>query len=140
MPVELKIFNEKEAGAIAQHLVSLMQQCQIFAFTGSLGAGKTTLIKHLLKKCGVADVVTSPTFTYLNVYQNSKGQNFYHFDLYRIATLEEFRAAGFDEYLYVPNGWTFIEWPSVIMPLLTKNVCFSEIDFYHEQRQIKITY
>lgn len=97
-------------------------------FTGSLGAGKTTLISNLVRQLGTQDQVNSPTFTYVNIYQLPDGKKIYHFDLYRINFLEEFIAAGFDEYLYAPNSWALIEWPEVIKPLLTHDVCDVVID------------
>ena len=132
------LYDESEVGMIARKLVELMDHYQIFTFSGPLGAGKTTLIQTLLKECGVSQPVTSPTFTYLNLYENDRDQLFYHFDLYRIGTLNDFQAAGFDEYLYVPHSWTFIEWPAVIMPLLKEKVCHCELDYVDNKRKLVI--
>ena len=107
---------------VTHYLRERMNSSAIFTFTGELGAGKTTLIKAFLKECGVTQAVTSPTFTYVNVYENQQGQIFYHFDLYRIKTVDDFIAAGFNEYLYQPNSWSLIEWPDVITPLLNERV------------------
>lgn len=132
------IFSEQEIPEIAHQLKSFMASCQVFAFTGPLGAGKTTLIAHLLAQCGVTQPITSPTFTYVNVYENSVGEIFYHFDLYRIEQLSDFIAAGFDEYLYAPKSWALIEWPQIITPLLKEKVCFIELDYSDHKRKIKI--
>lgn len=124
---------------IVELLYKQMKSCSVVTFTGPLGAGKTTLIKRLLARCGVKDVVTSPTFTYMAVYSNKEDQKFYHFDLYRLATLNDFMRAGFDEYLYQPNSWAFIEWPEIIMPLLTHSVCHVTLDYESEdERRIRI--
>jgi tRNA threonylcarbamoyladenosine biosynthesis protein TsaE len=90
-----------------------------------------------LRSCGITETITSPTFTYVNEYTNSKAEHFYHFDLYRIGSVEEFQSQGFDEYLYQGQSWAFIEWPEVIMPLLTHNVCFVSFD-YHEDSDKRI--
>lgn len=140
MKTQTIIFNESEIGSVAQKLLALMPQCSIFTFTGPLGAGKTTLIREMLMQSGVTQPITSPTFTYLNVYENNKNQIFYHFDLYRIATMQDFLAAGFDEYLYAPGSWTFIEWPAVIMPLLKEKVCLCELAYYDKQRTLTISF
>src|SRR5260221_5610480 len=136
---------------VIEELKNLMPHVHIFACIGPLGAGKTTTIKALLRSCGVTGTITSPTFTYVNEYTNDQGEHFYHFDLYRIGSMQEFQDQGFDEYLYQPalrsslsaealceggsvvgpNSWSFIEWPEVIKPLLTHNVCFVNFD-YHE--------
>ena len=118
-----------EVKQVAADIVSLRDQCAAFTFTGPLGAGKTTLIQQCLRLCGIEGVITSPTFTYVNLYTNKQDQTFYHFDLYRIATLGDFQEAGFDEYLYLPDSWSFIEWPEVIMPLLKNRVCHVALDY-----------
>lgn len=128
-----------ELPQVAQYLETLLPECAVFTLAGSLGAGKTTLVKELLRECGVQDVVTSPTFAYLNVYKNGRGQTFYHFDCYRLKTLDDFLAAGFDEYLYEGNCWTFIEWPDVVMPLLKTSVCHVQIEYCGlDQREFTI--
>ena len=114
--------------AVAE-LKKYMPQCHIFTFTGQLGAGKTTLIRSLLRSCGIQGVIASPTFTYMSAYENEQGQQFYHFDVYRIGSLNEFIYAGFNEYLYQPNSWCFVEWPELIMPLLTEKACHVSIDY-----------
>ena len=119
----------------------------VLTFKGELGAGKTTLIKELLKACGVNQIITSPTFTYVNEYSNEHGKLFYHFDLYRMNSLEEFVAAGFDEYLFQPNSLSLIEWPQIIISLLNdrgveKKVSFFEINYVQSdlsKREIIIT-
>lgn len=124
---------------VIKELKQLMPSVQVFACVGPLGAGKTTTIKALLRSCGVTGVITSPTFTYVNEYSNDKDEHFYHFDLYRIGSVEEFQAQGFDEYLYEPNGWAFIEWPEVIKPLLTHNVCWVNFDYGDEPDKRVVT-
>ncbi len=106
----------------------------VFTFKGELGGGKTTMIKAILKACGIMQVVTSPTFAYVNEYSGKKGKVFYHFDLYRMNSLEEFIAAGFHEYLFRPNSLSLIEWPQILQFLSCdkkggKKVCFFEIDY-----------
>jgi tRNA threonylcarbamoyladenosine biosynthesis protein TsaE len=125
----LPIYFEQDVSQIAATLSSVLNKVQIMTFTGQLGAGKTTLIKEILSQRGVKEVVTSPTFTYVNRYENAQGQFFYHFDLYRLVCLDDFLEFGFDEYIYQPNSWAFIEWPEIIMPLLTRRVCHIYLDY-----------
>ncbi|HML19279.1 MAG TPA: tRNA (adenosine(37)-N6)-threonylcarbamoyltransferase complex ATPase subunit type 1 TsaE [Candidatus Dependentiae bacterium] len=132
------IYSLDQIAEVAGCLQGLMSYCSVFTFTGPLGAGKTTIIRELLGRLGVHDPVTSPTFTYVNVYSNNEGQRFYHFDLYRINSLDAFCQAGFDEYLFQPNSWTFIEWPEPIMSLLTHDTCNIYIDYCDDKRKISI--
>lgn len=115
---------------------SLLDSYSVITFTGGLGAGKTTLIKQVLIKCGVKDQITSPTFTYVVSYTNAAGKTFYHYDLYRITEQAEFFRAGLDEFLYQPNSWSFIEWPEVIMPLLNRNACHISLEYYSQDKRL----
>ena len=112
-------FHRNDLNKIVQkNIIPLLFEYTIFTFTGPLGAGKTTLIKEILKQCGITKTVKSPTFSYVNSYVGKNNHQFNHFDLYRIETLETFIDAGFDEYFYKPNNTSFIEWPEVIRSLL----------------------
>ncbi|MCX2837321.1 tRNA (adenosine(37)-N6)-threonylcarbamoyltransferase complex ATPase subunit type 1 TsaE [Salinimicrobium sp. MT39] len=81
-------------------------------FYGEMGAGKTTLIKALLKALGAVDTGSSPTFSLVNVYETENG-TVNHFDFYRINDESEAWDMGFEEYLESGN-WNFIEWPQKI--------------------------
>lgn len=131
------IYSLQEQNAVIQELKELMNTYRVFACTGPLGAGKTMTIKALLRSCGVTGTITSPTFTYVNAYNNDKGESLYHFDLYRIGSVGEFQEQGFDEYLYQDSSWAFIEWPEVIEPLLTHDVCRLFFD-YHEDSEKRV--
>lgn len=131
-------YNLDQIDTVVDYLVSLMPNCSIFTFTGPLGAGKTTLIKALLKKLGVQEPVVSPTFTYLNVYTNKEGKKFYHFDLYRLHSKQDFIDSGFNEYLGLPKSAVFIEWPEVIYDLLGGNACHITIDYDNDFRKVLI--
>ncbi|MBY0109597.1 MAG: tRNA (adenosine(37)-N6)-threonylcarbamoyltransferase complex ATPase subunit type 1 TsaE [Candidatus Babeliaceae bacterium] len=128
-------YNLNNLPTIVAELKELMKIYRIFAFTGSLGAGKTTLVRSLLQACGVTGVISSPTFTYINIYINASGKKFYHFDLYRITNLQEFIDGGFDEYLNDQNAYVLIEWPEIIMPLLKKNICFISLEYIDEEKR-----
>jgi tRNA threonylcarbamoyladenosine biosynthesis protein TsaE len=134
--IQERIFPYEELDSMAALLVGAKDDVSIYTFSGPLGAGKTTLIKAMLALMGVEEPVTSPTFTILQAYSNQNGHHFYHFDLYRIGTLEEFIEGGFQEYLYVPESWAFIEWPAVVMPLLKGRVCHVFLDYMSEKERV----
>lgn len=112
------IYNLDQVLAVAQKLSEELKHKAIITLSGDLGAGKTTLVKKLLKCWGVQDAILSPTFTYVNRYKNDQGQKIFHFDLYRISSLDQFLELGFDEYLHEPNSVCLIEWPQIISPVL----------------------
>ncbi len=101
-----------EAEEVARFILQSHAEARIFAFTGDLGAGKTTLIKALCKALGVADQTSSPSFAIVNEYRAASGDPVYHFDLYRLKAAEELEGIGFDEYLD-SGHYCFIEWPEL---------------------------
>ena len=129
------VYSLNELDVIAREIISFMPKAQAFTFSGSLGAGKTTVIKQCLRASGVSHNITSPTFNYVNIYENDRGQVFYHFDLYRIVSLDVFKSAGFDEFLYQPKSWSFIEWPDIIMPLLDHAVCHVVLNYHQDENK-----
>ena len=104
---------------ITKHLLPIIQDGTILLLYGQLGAGKTTLVKALVRQLGIQADVSSPTFTYVNTYTSSTGSlTINHFDLYRLRLAEEFVVLGFDEFLTQKNSLIIIEWPEVIKELL----------------------
>lgn len=97
----------------------VLQEPSVVCFFGDLGAGKTTFIKGLALGATQLESsqVSSPTFSYLNIYKGKK--IVYHFDLYRLRDMDEFLSMGFDEYLY-DNGICCIEWSEKIQEILPK--------------------
>ncbi len=134
------IMTQDSTKQVAAQLYQLKDQCAVYTFSGPLGAGKTTLIAQLCELWGVQEPITSPTFNYVNAYKAKNDQILYHFDLYRITSLEQFIQAGFDEFLYLPNCWVFIEWPEIIVPLLTHRVCHITLDYGSNQSERIISY
>ena len=108
----------------------LLDQCgtaRVFAFDGKMGAGKTTFIKHLCEEMGTEDVVNSPTFAIVNVYDIANGDEVYHFDCYRIKDIREAMDFGAEEYLYSGN-YCFIEWAEMIEALLPEDTVWVKIE------------
>lgn len=95
----------------------------ILALFGELGAGKTTLIKGIAHGATgiLPEMVSSPTFTYMNIYGYESAKPLFHFDLYRLNDGSEFFSLGFEEYFY-SNGLCCIEWSERIESYLPKEV------------------
>lgn len=87
----------------------LSEQGLTIGLTGELGAGKTALVRALLRRSGETGTVKSPTFSLLEPYELSR-LHFYHFDFYRFKNPEEFQDRGFAEY-FGPGGACIVEWP-----------------------------
>ena len=85
----------------------------IILLSGEVGAGKTTLIKEILKILKVNENVNSPTFSIINEYLSEDKKTIYHIDLYRIKNIDELHSIGFFEYLE-SNNLCFIEWGNMI--------------------------
>jgi tRNA threonylcarbamoyladenosine biosynthesis protein TsaE len=118
--MEIKINDLEHIREAARQFIDAMGTEHVFAFYGSMGAGKTTFIKAICEELGVSDVVTSPTFAIVNEYVTSTGGTIYHFDFYRIKKLEEVYDMGYEDYFY-SDALCFIEWPEMMEELLPDN-------------------
>lgn len=102
----------------ARYLAGLLQKPGIVQFEGEMGAGKTTFIKTLCRVLGIADEVSSPTFSLVNEYRLPDGSPVFHFDFYRINHVLEAEDMGIYEYL--DGGICLIEWGEKIADILEK--------------------
>ena len=123
--MEIKINSLDSIREAARQFIDGIGQHRVFAFYGSMGAGKTTFVKAICEELGVDDVITSPTFAIINEY--ALGSNLlpdvssvYHFDFYRIKKLEEVYDMGYEDYFY-SGALCFIEWPELIEELLPED-------------------
>ena len=108
-----------EIEQVARQILPLLHH-KIVLFQGSMGMGKTTLVKALVKALKIDDAVSSPTFSLVNEYRSLTDVVF-HFDFYRIKNEEEALDIGVEEYMYSGN-WCFIEWSEKIVSLLPNNI------------------
>jgi tRNA threonylcarbamoyladenosine biosynthesis protein TsaE len=115
--MEILIKDKKHISSAARELIKLTGGNRILAFYGSMGAGKTTIIKAVCEYLGAIDIATSPTFTLVNEYRTSKGESLYHFDFYRIRKTEEVFDFGIEEY-FASGSYCFMEWPELIEEIL----------------------
>ncbi len=89
---------------------------QVYTLIGDLGVGKTLFTQGFAAGLGIGEPVNSPTFTILQVYEGGR-LPFYHFDVYRIADVEEMEEIGYEEYFY-GEGVSMIEWADLIKEIL----------------------
>ena len=138
----LLLLNEHGEEVSALEILRATEPHRVFAFDGQMGAGKTTFIKKLCEQMGTLDIVNSPTFAIINVYdvkQPYQGE-VYHFDCYRLKDIREAMDFGAEDYLYSGN-YCFIEWPDIIEALLPEDTVWVKITVMENgDRKLEIGY
>jgi len=131
------ITEERELVSLTREILKIFP-VRVFALSGDLGAGKTTMIRYFCNALNVEDIVQSPTFSLINEYSSARGP-VYHMDLYRIEQPEEVFDFGYEEYFYSGN-YCFVEWPEIIEDLLPANTAWIRISVAGRgQRKIIVT-
>ena len=106
-------------------------QYRVWAFSGDMGAGKTTLIRALCTYLRVADAVSSPTFALINEYhfsENGDEKKIFHMDWYRLRDTEEAIHAGMEDALLQKDAYCFVEWAEKAAALLPQPYLWIEIE------------
>jgi tRNA threonylcarbamoyladenosine biosynthesis protein TsaE len=123
MKKSFTIQSVDELEIVANALIESMTKASVFAFFGSMGAGKTTFIKVICSLLGVENVVNSPTFAVINEYVHPNGEPIFHFDFYRLNSAQEAIDIGYQE--YIESGYLcLMEWPDKIENLLPENCVY----------------
>ena len=94
-----KTCSINDTNEVALAVSKKIKQGTILLLHGELGSGKTQFVRFLADHLKVQDVVSSPTFLILNVYESNKNLKIYHFDFYRVKNVEELEQIGFFEIL-----------------------------------------
>jgi tRNA threonylcarbamoyladenosine biosynthesis protein TsaE len=137
--MKIIIKNKRHLSAAAKKFLKHTGESRIFAFYGSMGAGKTTIIKAICNVLGAVDIVSSPTFTLVNEYRTSTGETLYHIDFYRIKKQEEVFDFGIEEYMS-GDSYCFMEWPELVEEILPPGTVSVRITVdENEQRTLLIS-
>lgn len=133
-----RTYTQKQIPNIAKDILEAAPS-KILCFHGDMGAGKTTLIKALVKELGGETGSSSPTFGIVNEYHHLDGPLLgYHFDFYRLEDEYEALDIGLEDYLY-SKAWIFMEWPEKIPSLIPDTATHIYITIIDEKsRSIKI--
>jgi len=124
-------YNLSEISEVATAIINQSKN-KTLAFYAPMGAGKTTLIKALVKELGGTDNVSSPTFGLVNEYETKTGELLgYHFDFYRLNDETEAMDMGLEDYLNT-SAWIFMEWPEKITSLVPADAQVIKIEVLDE--------
>lgn len=132
---QINIDDPGELPRAAQAVIEAASTGSVVAFFGQMGAGKTTLIRHICAQLGVKDTVTSPTFALVNHYFSEEVGDIFHFDFYRIDKLEEAYDLGYDEY-FDSGSLCLVEWPEKIRELLPNDMVTVSIEVTGPQSRL----
>lgn len=130
--------SEQDTINFAENFANQLHKKDIIVLSGDLGSGKTKFVQGILKHFGLENEISSPTFTIVNEY-NANICPIYHFDVYRLADIDEFYAMGGEEYF--ENGICLIEWGEIIEDALPSNyikITFSKNEENDEYRELNI--
>jgi len=129
--------DEQAMLAAGQHLAKQLQPGMLIFLQGDLGAGKTTLVRGVLRGLGYQGSVKSPTYNLVESYTINE-QQLFHFDLYRLMDEEELEYMGMRDYLS-SDSICFIEWPNNGAGYLPKPDMLIKININAEQRELLIS-
>ena len=113
---------------------------KIFLLSGQVGSGKTTMIKSFTKKLSVNNNTSSPTFNIVNEYKDRNKNSIYHFDLYRLKSINDLVEIGFEEYIN-SGSYCFIEWPEIADSFfIDKYISISILITSKNSRDVEVTF
>ena len=129
--------SPEETEALGEMLAGRLEPGTVIAFTGDLGAGKTAFVRGLARGLGIAERVTSPTFTIVNEYEGGRLPLF-HFDMYRLGSADELFDIGWEDYL-ARGGVCAVEWSENVSDALEEGCLRVDIRRGERDDQRRIT-
>jgi len=128
------VFELADIESTANKFLEVCKNYKVFAFSGDLGAGKTTFINALCKKLGVEETVTSPTYSIIQEYTTNADEIIYHMDLYRIKNKEEAIEAGIEDCIY-SNEICMVEWPGKAPSIFPDETVYSTFEILSDSKR-----
>ncbi|MDF2544739.1 MAG: TsaE protein required for threonylcarbamoyladenosine t(6)A37 formation in tRNA [Herbinix sp.] len=123
--MRIESYHTEDTFQIGLSLGKKAQKGEVYCLLGDLGVGKTVFTQGFAQGMGIMEAVNSPTFTILQEYEDGRIP-FYHFDVYRIADVEEMEEIGYEDYFY-GEGVCLIEWANLIEDILPKHLTWITI-------------
>jgi len=118
-----------------------LKRAIVLGLEGDLGGGKTTFLQGFAKGLGIKEKITSPTFVIMKKFEirNSKFENFYHIDCYRIEKPKEILDLGFKEIISNPKNIVAVEWADRIRQIIPKETFWIKFEIINKnQRKIML--
>ncbi len=131
------LFDETDTNDLGNALAASLLPGLTIALYGTLGAGKTTLTRAVLRALGITGTIKSPSYSWVESY-SLPTLIVHHFDFYRFRDLEDWEAYGFDSY-FEPQAVIFIEWPEKVATLLPPIDLKLQLDYHDSGRQAAIS-
>ena len=114
--ISIETNSPEETLEFGEKLGEQAEPGQVYTLVGDLGVGKTLFTQGFAKGLGIAEPISSPTFTIVQEYEEGR-LPFYHFDVYRIGDIEEMDEIGYEDYIS-GEGVSLIEWSNLIEEIL----------------------
>lgn len=129
----------EETAAIGERLGRDARPGEVYCLSGDLGVGKTVFTKGFAKGLGISELVTSPTFTIMNIYEGER-LPLYHFDVYRVSDGEELEETGCTDFFY-GSGVCLVEWAEIAEDVMPEDALWVTIekDFGRDEDYRRIT-
>lgn len=121
------LFTLPQIKSAVTQFLSAVNNHNVIALHGEMGAGKTTFVHALCDELGVENAVSSPTFSIINEYTTAKGKTIYHLDLYRLKSVQEAIDAGVEDCFYSGN-LCLVEWPEIAPAIFPEDTLHVHIE------------
>ncbi len=138
MRKEIILKNLNDTLNLGKKLALVCKNKEIFAVSGPLGSGKTSLAQGLAYGLGIKSKINSPTFNIIKIYPVNNHniiKEFVHIDAYRLKSSEELLSLGIDEYFLADNNIIYIEWADKIGDIIPKSAKKIELNFYKNKEK-----
>ena len=130
----IEIDSLSELPRVAEAVIEALDGRSVVLLRGGMGAGKPALVSRIAALLGAEDTVTSPTFALVNQYEGQQCR-IYHFDFYRIDSIEEVFDLGYEVYFY-SGDLCLVEWPEKIEPLIPDDAMVVRITAGDDEQRI----
>jgi tRNA threonylcarbamoyladenosine biosynthesis protein TsaE len=132
--LEFLSHSPEQTQRLGVRLGELLKGGDLICLAGDLGSGKTTLAQGIARGWGCLDPVTSPTFVLINEYRRADAARLYHFDAFRLGSVQEALALGLEE-LLERDGPVLVEWPDRVEEALPEQRLWVSLRWADESRR-----